>query len=87
MSRNCATKASIIIDNEELEQVDEFEYLGQIVILDAKTDKEIRLRVGIAKSQFQEMKVALTNRRISHALRLRLCKCFVLSTFIYDRET
>ena len=33
------------------------------------------------------MKVVLTNRRISQELRLRLCKCFVLSTFTYGSET
>ena len=87
MSRNCATKANIIINNEELEQVDEFKYLGQTVTSDAKTEKEIRIRVGIAKSRFQEMKVVLTNRRISQELRLRLCKCFVLSSFTYGSET
>ena len=33
------------------------------------------------------MKTVLTNRRISQELRLRLSKCFVLSTFTYGCET
>ena len=56
ISRDTGTRANISIDNEELEQVEEFKYLGQTVTADAKTEKEIKIRIGIAKSRFQEMK-------------------------------
>ena len=87
ISRDIGTRANISIDNEELEQVEEFKYLGQTITADAKTEKEIKIRIGIAKSRFQELKIVLTNRRISQELRLRLVKCFVLSTFTYGCET
>ena len=87
ISRDTGTRANISIDNEELEQVEEFKYLGQTVTADAKTEKEIKIRIGIAKSRFQEMKIVLTNKRITQELRLRLVKCFVLSTFTYGCET
>ena len=61
--------------------------MGQTITADAKTEKEIKIRIGIAKSRFQELKIVLTNRRISQELRLRLVKCFVLSTFTYGCET
>ena len=62
-------------------------YLGQTISADAKTEKEIKIRICIAKSRFQELKIVLTNKRISQELRLRLVKCFVLSTFTYGCET
>ena len=72
ISRDIGTRANISIDNEELEQVEEFKYLGQTITADAKTEKEIKIRIGIAKSRFQELKIVLANRRISQELRLRL---------------
>ena len=53
ISRDNGTRANISIDNEELEQVEEFKYLGQTITADAKTEKEIKIRIGIAKSRFQ----------------------------------
>ena len=40
MSRNCI-KANVTIDNEKLEQVEEFKYLGQTATLNAKTERKI----------------------------------------------
>ena len=65
ISRNNNTKANITINNEELEQVEEFKYLRQTITADAKTEKEIRTRTRIAKSRFQEIKTILMNRCIS----------------------
>ena len=68
ISRDIGTRANISIDNEELVQVVEFKYLGQKITADAKTEKEIKLRIGMAKSRFQEMKIVLNNKRISQKL-------------------
>ena len=87
ISRSNNTKANITINNEELEQVDEFKYLGQTITSDAKTEKEIRIRTGIAKSRFQDIKTILLNRRISQDLKFRLIKCFIYSVFTYGCET
>ena len=80
-------KANFTINNEELEQVEEFKYIGQTITADAKTEKEIRIRTGIAKSRFQEIKTILMNRRISQDLKFRLIKCFIYSVFTYGCET
>ena len=40
ISRNNNLKANITINNEELEQVEEFKYLGQTIAADAKTEKK-----------------------------------------------
>ena len=83
ISRSNNTKANITIDNEELEQVEEFKYLGQTITSDAKTEKEIRIRTGIAKARFQDIKTILLNRRISQDLKFRLIKCFIYSVFTW----
>ena len=80
-------KANFTINNEELEQVEEFKYIGQTITADAKTEKEIRIRTRIAKSRFQEIKTILMNRRISQDLKFILIKCFIYSVFTYGCET
>ena len=59
ISRSNNTKANITINNEELEQVEKFKYLGQTITSDAKTEKEIRIRTRIAKSRFEDIKTIL----------------------------
>ena len=87
MSRDNNTKAKIIINSEELEQVEEFKYLGQTITADAKTENEIRIRTGIEKSRFQEIKTVLMNKRISQELKFRLIKCYIYAVFSYGCET
>ena len=50
ISRDKNTKANVIVDNVALEQVKEFKYLGQTITAEAKTEREIRIRTGIAKA-------------------------------------
>ena len=87
ISRDNNTKANVIVNNEELEQVEEFKYLGQTVTADAKTEREIRIRTGIAKARYQELNKVLSNKKISQKLKFRLINCFIMSVFTYGCET
>ena len=81
------SKANVIVDNVELEQVKEFKYLGQTITADAKTETEIRIRTCIAKGRYQELNKILSNKKISQKLKLRLINCFIMSVFTYGCET
>ena len=80
-------KVRILIDGTCLEQVRNFKYLGQQISEDGRSEQEIKRRIGIAKTTFEQMNKLLTNRKLSCKLRLRLTKCFVWSAFIYACET
>ena len=54
ISRDIGTRANISIDNEELEQVGEFKYLGQTITAGAKTEKEIKLRMAWQSQDFKK---------------------------------
>ena len=86
ISRDSNTKANVIVDNVELEQVKEFKYLGQTITADAKTETEIRIRSGIAKAIYQELRKVLSNKRISQKLKFRLMNCFIMSVFTYGLD-
>ena len=78
---------SVSVHGNVLVQVQSFVYLGSLFTSDARSDKEIRRRIGIEKSTFTSMNIILTARNISIAVRLRLLKCYIWSTLLYGCET
>ena len=63
---------NITVNGEKINQVEQFSYLGSLVTHDGRCDKEIRRRIGIAKSVFRSMEKVLTTRSISMPTKLRL---------------
>ena len=56
-------KVSIHIDHKEVEQVQSFTYLGQLITDDGKSEGEIRSRIGLAKNAFSKRYKLLTNKK------------------------
>ena len=54
---------------------------------DRKCDKEIKRRIGIARTAFESMVKILTSRKISIELRSRIAKCYNWSTLLKGTET
>ena len=80
-------KVSIHIDHKEVEQVQSFTYLGQLITDDGKSEGEIRSRIGLAKNAFSKRYKLLTNKNISFQTRLALTKCYVWSLLTYACDT
>ena len=78
---------SVSVHGNVLGQVQSFVYLGSLFTSDARSDKEIRGRIGIAKSTFTSMNIILAAENISIAVRLRVLKCNIWSTLLYGCET
>ena len=57
---------NINVHDKILEQVHSFVYLGSQFTSDARCEKEIRRRIGIAKSAFTSMSKVLTSRDIHY---------------------
>ena len=80
-------KADIRIENETLEQVNTFKYLGQTITPDGKNETEIKIKIATAKNRFQKMYRILASKKISMNLRHRLLVCYVFSVILYGCET
>ena len=50
---------AIDVDGQELEQVRDVRYLGQIITDDCRCDKEVKRRIAIARSNFINIKDVL----------------------------
>ena len=48
-SKNAQPTCHITVKGESLEQVDQFTYLGSMATADAKSDQEIKRRIGISR--------------------------------------
>ncbi|XP_038071377.1 uncharacterized protein LOC119740219 [Patiria miniata] len=59
------SKTSIQVDGKELEQVDSFIYLGQMITEDGRCQDEIKRRIAIGKSVFNKRKHIFTSRNIT----------------------
>ena len=87
MSRKPSNRTNIEIDGKDLEQVEQFKYLGQQITEDGRSVNEIRTRIRTAKTCFTSMSSILTTKHIPFKLRLRLAKCYVYSVLLYGLET
>ena len=79
--------SDIFLDGEKLEQINQFDYLGSLVISDCRCDKEIRRRIVLAKKAFIEKKSILADKKLNIKLRTRLLKCYVWSVLLYVCES
>ena len=78
---------NINVEGKPIQQVDRMVYLGYMATEDGKCDKEVKRRIGIARTAFESMSKILTSRNISIEWRLRIAKCYIWSTLLYGAET
>ena len=74
------------IENEKLEQVKSFVYLGATISEDGTTLKEVKTRIAIAKSKMKENREIMTSN-LSIDLKSRLIKTLIWSIATYGAET
>ena len=64
-----------------------FVNLGSVFTSDGRCEKEVKRRMGIAKTAFTSMKKVLCGRNISIPVRVRVLRCYIWSTQLYGCET
>ena len=75
-----------MIDQNQLENVESFKYLGSILTKDGRCTCEIKYRTAMAKAAFNK-KRALFTSTLDLELRKKLVKCCILSIALYGAET
>ena len=82
-----APRVGVSVEGRPIRQVDRVVYLGYMATEDGKCDKEIKRRIGIARTAFESMAKILISRNSSIELRSRIAKCYIWSTLLYGAET
>ena len=68
-----------------LEKVQRYKYLGTEITDDWKTEKEVKIRIALAKKAYK-MKSRLLSSKMDIGLRKRLVKCYVWNVLLYGCE-
>ena len=76
----------INVQGNPVKQVNEFKYLGSIITEEGSSEKDIKIRIAIAKTAFGKLKKLLTNISMNFQLRVRLLQSHVWSTLLYGCE-
>src|SRR6184192_1318528 len=76
---------SITLNSVPLEQVSRFKYLGSWITEDARSNEDIRARVGMAKAAFWQNKELMRSIRLS--TKMKILNCYVFSVLDYGCET
>jgi hypothetical protein len=78
---------SIQVGGGQIENVEEFCYLGSVISRDGSCDKEIRTRMAKANTTFGRLTNIWKSKRLNLHVKIRLYESLVLSTLQYGAET
>ena len=79
---------SIVVDNQRLEEVDSFVYLGSVISPSGSNNKDIAARIAKARATFKRLWFPLWRRTdISIRTKVRVYKASVRTVLLYAAET
>jgi hypothetical protein len=81
------TNDDFFLDGQQIEEVDEFDYLGSLVNNRSDSTTEIRRRLAIARNTTQNMMNIWKSRGVSTELKLRFMRATVFSVATYGCES
>ena len=84
---NSRTEAAIMLNEEEIENIEDFTYLGSKMTASVDTEKEIRTRISKASQAFATLRSTWRSRNVSTKTKIMLFKSNVLSTLLYGAES
>ena len=87
MRANHVNKNIIQLRYEDIEDVEQFTYLGSVVSRDGGTDRDIKSRIGKATAVFKTLRPIWTSQVISVKTKLRMFDTNVKSVILYACET
>eukprot|EP00795_Rhopilema_esculentum_P007734 gene7734-biopygen8973 len=80
-------RKGIIVDGEQLEEVDEYKYLGRLLTPGNEMAKEIDERVTSAWKRFGQYSTFLRDQRMPMCLKRKVMNTVILPSMTYGAET
>lgn len=77
------TNTNITLNNEQLQRVNKFCYLGSLITDDNKSTKEIRRQITLAKHAIEKKRTLPTNKHLSISSRKKFVKTYIWSILYY----
>ena len=88
MGQDVPAQPSIYINQEVLENTDNFTYLGSTITSNLSLDKEIDIRIAKASATMSKLsKKVWDNNKLSLKTKIKVYQACVISTLLYSSET
>ena len=87
VSKEDSPRCLLKVKDENIKQIDLFNYLGIVITADARCIKEIKRRIALAKVAFAKLESILRICTLSMATRLRVLQCYVYPVLLDGCET
>ena len=87
MRMNAKVSKPVQLFGEDIEDVEEFIYLGSTMAADGSSDADVKARLAKARQAFRTLRNFWKNANISQQTKLRIFKTNVLSTLLYGSES
>ena len=83
MRINSTSKHPIKLNNEDIENVASFTYLGSVIAVDGGTERVVLARIGKARTAFHLLRPEWRSKEISLRTKLRIFNINVKSVLMY----
>jgi hypothetical protein len=80
------TTTKFVIDNEEVEEVEGFKYLGSHKTTDGDCTKDIKIRIAMAKKKMLDLTHVWNDRGIRKGVKIKLLKTLIWTVMTYGAE-
>ena len=80
-------KFRLEVEGQELEQTENFEYMGGTISTQEGSDKDVEKRIGLAMGTWQALGKVWNSKELSKVTKTRMYEVLVLSTLLYNAET
>ena len=87
VSKKDSPSCELKVKDENIKQVDLFNYLGSVITADVRCIKEIKRRIALAKAAFAKLETILRNCTLNMATRLWVLQCYIYPVLLYRCET
>lgn len=87
MRINTRNNQQLVVNGQEIEQVDKFQYLGSMVTKSGGTDEDIMQRIRKAKGAFAQLTPVWRSNKIRQKTKLRIFETNVKSVLLYGCQT
>ena len=87
MKLNTKSTRAVKIDEEPIEEVDKFTYLGSVVTPTGGTEEDINSRINKARAAFSQLNKIWTSNTIRLKTKLKIFNSNVKSVLLYGSET
>jgi len=87
ISKKQSSYCRLLIGNDQIQQVDKFNYLGRYITESGKCDIEIKRRIELARGTFDRLEKILRHQKMPMSTRMRVLQCYVISTLLYGCES